>query len=167
MKLAAVLSTLSRHALSLLLAMCLVGCSTMSEQPRAAAMPGEDTLKRQIAAVYQARGAGGELYILEIPSANNALSNALVMASAKLSSNSNAVKAIHTMLASPKVEDLAVVGHSPGINVAEVKAAVTSARSVAGPKRIYVFAEDQQPDAFETPRLEIEVFWVQSDGTSR
>lgn len=162
MKLSVFLPVLSRHAASVILAASLVACSTTTGQPR-----GGDAFKQQVGAVYQARGSGGEMYVVTIPSANNALSNALIVASSKLSADSNAVKAIHAMLASPKVEDLAVVGLSPGVNVAEAKAAVASARSVAGRKRVYVFAGDHEPGTFESPQPDVEVYWVRADGTLR
>jgi hypothetical protein len=88
-----------------------------------ASNPPAPTQTQQMAAIAPWAGKG-QLLMIEVPAASNAISNQMVVASLKLSGSSNAADQIVQVLRSGSAATVAVTGSNLEVNAATVQAAL-------------------------------------------
>ena len=125
----------SAVVLSLLITTMLPGCAT---HPGTGKAPSTGTQSR-LAALSKIKNDVS--LIMEIPSANNAISNQIMVASIKAGVDATAIVDLAAILKGPNIKPIAVIGDNDAVTAASIEAALKRLQGFKPSAKLYFVGE--------------------------
>ena len=128
----------------LMISLLLSGCVTTTPQPTASSSMSAEA-KRQMVVIDQT-ARDSEMFYLHVPSADNAISNRMVLVSLRSGTRSQAVNALVNYLNRQPASSIGVVGEHEEINLATIDVALQQLSPATERGRVYVVSKAPHPE---------------------